>query len=89
MKSLRGTLIILAIFGAVILLYGLSFANEEYAQADIRLLKESAVALQRLRPDLAQGLRNYADVDCGRHISCMSAVFPNTESHKTLTMKFF
>ncbi|MCX5707097.1 MAG: hypothetical protein NTW13_05545 [Candidatus Omnitrophica bacterium] len=61
MKSLRGVSIIIAIFGAVTLLLGLSYANGENAQADIKLLRDSAVALQVSRPDLAQGLNNYAD----------------------------
>jgi len=61
MKSLKGVLVIIAIFGAVSLLYGVSFANEEHTPADIKLLRDAAVALQKSRPDLAQGLNNYAD----------------------------
>ncbi len=39
----------------------LSYAHAEHAQADIKLLRDAAGALQKSRPELAKGLNNYAD----------------------------
>jgi len=61
MKLLRGALILVAIFAALSFMYGLSFANGENTQADIKLLRDAAAALQQSRPDLALQLNHYAD----------------------------
>ncbi len=37
-----------------------SFAHAEHTQADLKLLKDAAVALQQSRPDLAAALTTYA-----------------------------
>lgn len=61
MKLFRRALLISAILGAVSLLSGLAFAEEQPTQADIKLLRDAASALQNSQADLAQGLSNYAD----------------------------
>jgi len=67
MKSLRTILIGLAMFGIVAFLSGASFAQEvqstgkAHHEARIKLLQDSAVALQKSNPDLAKGLNDIAD----------------------------
>ena len=67
MKSLRNIFIGLAVLGMVIFLSGLSFAEEgcnagkTRHEAKIKLLKDSAVALQKTKPDLAKSLNDYVD----------------------------
>jgi len=67
MKSLRTIFIGLAVFGMIVFLSGLSFADEGCPgckgrhEAKIKLLKDSAMALQQSNPDLAKGLNDLAD----------------------------
>ena len=67
MKSLRGIFMGLAVLGMAVFLSGLAFAEEGCKigkmnhEAKIKLLQDSAVALQKTNPDLAKGLSDYAD----------------------------
>jgi len=60
-------LIGLAVFGMVYFLSGVSFAQETQAlgkarhESKIKLLQDSAAALQKSNPDLAKGLNDIAD----------------------------
>ena len=61
MKALKYVLIGVAMMGIVAVLATASFAEKEHSEADIKLLKDSAAALQQSRPDLAKGLTDYAN----------------------------
>jgi hypothetical protein len=67
MKSLRSIFIGVAVLGMIIFFSSLSFAEEGYPagkmnhQANVKLLKDSALALQQSHPELAKGLNDYAD----------------------------
>lgn len=68
MKILRTILVGLAVVGMVAFLSSLSFAEEGCKQgkmmnhdAKVKLLQDSAAALQKSNPDLAKGLSDYAD----------------------------
>jgi hypothetical protein len=69
MKLARNVVIGIAVLVAVICLSGLSFAEEghhkwkenmENDTAKIKLMKDSAAALQKTNPDLAKGLSDWA-----------------------------
>jgi regulatory protein YycI of two-component signal transduction system YycFG len=67
MKSLRIVLMGLIVFGVVIFLSNVLFAEEGCPamktnhESRIKLLKDSAAALQQANPDLAKGLSDLAD----------------------------
>jgi hypothetical protein len=67
MKSLRAIFIGLAVLGMMVFLSHLSFAEETtqagkvHHEARIKLLQDSAAALQKSNPDLAKGLNDLAD----------------------------
>lgn len=67
MKYFRIVLIGLAVLGMIVFLSSVSFAEEGYHsgkgnhEAKIKLLKDSAAALQKSNPDLAKGLNDIAD----------------------------
>ena len=73
MKSLRTAVVGLAVFGMVVLLSGLSIAQEAQAtdqvspelqakrEARLKLLKDSAAALAQSNPDLAEKLQKMLD----------------------------
>ncbi len=67
MKSLRSTFSGIAVFGAMLLLSGVLFAEQgstvrkEHHQAKIKLLLDSAIALQQSHPELTKGLSDYAN----------------------------
>ncbi len=67
MKSLRTIVIGLAVAGMVVFLSSLAFAEEGCKtgkmnhDAKVKLLRDSATALQKSNPDLAKGLSDYAD----------------------------
>lgn len=61
MKALKYVLIGIAIAGIITVLATASFAEKEHSKADIKLLKDSAAALQQSHPDLAKGLIDYAN----------------------------
>src|SRR4030043_1789340 len=68
MKPLRVIVIGLVVVGVAIFLSGLAFAEEECKpgkmmnhEAKVKLLQDSAAALQKSNPDLAKGLTDYAD----------------------------
>ena len=66
MKLLRSAVVGLVVFGFVALFSTVSFAaDKEHKEGDhgalIKILKDSAVALQSSRPDLTQGLTKYAN----------------------------
>jgi hypothetical protein len=61
MKALKHVLIGVAIAGIVVGLTAAAFAEKEHSGADIKLLKDSAAALQQSHPDLAKGLTDYAN----------------------------
>ena len=67
MKYFRTVLIGLAVFGMVVFLSGVSFAEEGCHpgkgnhEAKVKLLKDSAAALQKSNPDLAKGLNDITD----------------------------
>lgn len=65
MKVLKYAFIGVAIIGMVVLLTTASFAEKEHNKADIKLLKDSAAALQQSHPDLAKGLTDYANREAG------------------------
>ncbi len=69
MKSLRGVFVGLAVFGMITFLSSISFAEEghhawkegkENGAAKIKLMKDSAAALQQSNPALAKGLSDWA-----------------------------
>ncbi len=67
MKLLRTIVIGLALVGMVVFLSSLAFAEEGCKagkfnhEAKVKLLRDSATALQKSNPDLAKGLSDYAD----------------------------
>ncbi|MDP3789488.1 MAG: hypothetical protein Q8R48_03690 [Candidatus Omnitrophota bacterium] len=70
MKSLRSVLIGMAVFAMIISLSGLTLAemgcgackvDKEACAAQIKTLRDSAVALSASNPDLAKGLNDLAD----------------------------
>ena len=67
MKSLRTIVTGLAVVGMVVFLSSLSFAEEGCKEgkmnneAKVKLLRDSATALQKSNPDLAKGLSDSAD----------------------------
>ncbi len=67
MKSLRTVVIGLAVVGMVVFLSSVLFAEEGCKtgkmnqEAKIKLLRDSATALQKSNPDLAKGLNDSAD----------------------------
>jgi len=67
MKSLRSVLIGLAVLGMIVFLSSLSFAKEGHAagkkhhEVSIKLLEDSATALQQSNPALAKELKDWAD----------------------------
>ena len=64
MNRLRSTVIAIAMFGVVLAVSGVSFAdpmaNAGHHQAKIKLLQDSAAALQQSNPALAKKLTDYA-----------------------------
>jgi hypothetical protein len=67
MKFLRTTFIGAVVLGIIIFLSGSSFAQEECHagkmghETKVKLLKDSALALQQSHPELAKGLNDYAN----------------------------
>ena len=67
MKSLRNIFTAVVVLGAICFLSRLSFADEGCAggkmnhEAKVKLLKDSATALQQLHPELAKGLNAIVD----------------------------
>ena len=61
MKALKHVLIGVAMVGIVVVFATALFAEKEHSEADIKLLKDSAAALQQSHPDLAKGLTDYAN----------------------------
>ncbi len=67
MKSLRSRYTVISTLGAMFLLSSVSFGEQglatkqEHHQAQIKLLQDSATALQVSHPELAKGLKEYAD----------------------------
>lgn len=61
MKALKHVLIGVVMTAMVVVPATASFAEKEHGEADIKLLKDSAAALQQSHPDLAKGLIDYAN----------------------------
>ena len=67
MKSLKSMFTVTATLGAMFLLSSVSSGEQglatkqEHHQAKIKLLQDSATALQVAHPELAKGLKEYAD----------------------------
>ncbi len=62
MKSVRRLFLgMLLLVGWTIGQPSVSFAHTEHIEADIKLLRDAASALQQSRPDLANALGTYAD----------------------------
>ncbi len=62
MNAVRSLFVGLAcLVGSAIVLPSASFAHTEHTEADIKVLRDAASALQQSRPDLASALNAYAE----------------------------
>jgi len=61
MKSLRNAFVIFLAVVSVGSFAGVSFAHEEHHEAFVKLLNDSAAALQSSHPDLAAGLTKFSN----------------------------
>lgn len=69
MKMLRNVVMGIAVFGVLMFLSGVSFADEgaktapEHHAAKVKLLQDSAAALAQSNPALSKGLTDYANAE--------------------------
>ncbi len=100
MKSLRSMLTVAVTLGALCLLSSVSFAEQssatkqEHHQVKMKLLQDSAIALQVSHPELAKGLNEYVEEErkeskegMGAHKELEGATEKQAEAHRQAHLK--